>query len=149
MTVATLVAISGSLGRISRGRGEDTGELGARSRCPCGRNSSNNFRNVGVGLYPELNRDDHAARIGAGGGVAAPPRPTSTAMRASAAAFAAVQPPLLRWGMGKFDPTVRASEVTGNTVVIQREPRGPADLTFGGRRVLFTAGYPALSPMMS
>ena len=26
--------------------------------------------------------------------------------------------------------------------------RGPADLTFGGHRVLFTAGYPALSPMM-
>ena len=26
--------------------------------------------------------------------------------------------------------------------------RGPADLTFGGRPVVLTAGYPALSPMM-
>ncbi len=26
--------------------------------------------------------------------------------------------------------------------------RGPADLSFGGSRVLFTAGFPALSPMM-
>ena len=69
-------------------------------------------------------------------------------MLASAAAFAAMPAPLLRWGVGKFDPTARASAVTGNTVVSSVN-RGEADLSFGGRRVLFTAGYPALSPMMS
>jgi len=35
----------------------------------------------------------------------------------------------------------------GNTVVSSVN-RGPADLTFGGRPVVMTAGYPALSPMM-
>lgn len=37
--------------------------------------------------------------------------------------------------------------VIGNTVVSSIN-RGPADLTFGGAPVAFTAGYPALSPAM-
>lgn len=37
--------------------------------------------------------------------------------------------------------------MTGNTVVTSVN-RGPADLCFGDARVLFTAGCPALSPMM-
>ncbi|HPX38034.1 MAG TPA: WS/DGAT domain-containing protein [Mycobacterium sp.] len=148
VTVAALVAISEALGGYLAERGEDTGRLGAEVPMSLPKmNSNNNFRNVGVGLYPELNRDDRAARIGAEL-ASLRRRGEHPAMRASAAAFAAVPAPLLRWGMGKFDPTVRASEVTGNTVVSSVN-RGPADLTFGGRRVLFTAGYPALSPMMS
>lgn len=55
---------------------------------------------------------------------------------------------LLRWGMGKFDPAVRSATVTGNTVVSSVN-RGPADLSFGGRPVRFSAGFPALSPMQS
>lgn len=50
-------------------------------------NSNNNFRNVGVGLYPELNRDDRAARIGAEL-ASLRRRGERPAMRASAAAFA-------------------------------------------------------------
>ena len=69
-------------------------------------------------------------------------------MRASRAAFAEMPAPLLRWGVRKFDPAVRASSVTGNTVVSSVN-RGAADLSFGGRAVRLTAGYPALSPMMS
>ena len=38
--------------------------------------------------------------------------------------------------------------LTGNTVVSSVN-RGPADLTFGGVPVVFTAGFPGLSPMMS
>jgi hypothetical protein len=33
--------------------------------------------------------------------------------------------------------------------VVSSVNRGPADLSFGGRPVALTAGYPALSPMMS
>jgi len=32
--------------------------------------------------------------------------------------------------------------------VVSSVNRGPADLTFAGRPVVLTAGYPALSPMM-
>ena len=69
-------------------------------------------------------------------------------MRASAAAFAAVPPVLLRWGIGQFDPSERSAVVSGHTVVSSVN-RGPADLSFGGCPVVLTAGYPALSPMMS
>ena len=54
---------------------------------------------------------------------------------------------LLRWGVSKFDATVRSPQVTGNTVVSSVN-RGPADLRLGGAPVLLTASYPALSPMM-
>ena len=37
--------------------------------------------------------------------------------------------------------------MSGNTVVSSVN-RGPADLNFGGARVVLTSGYPALSPMM-
>jgi hypothetical protein len=50
--------------------------------------------------------------------------------------------------MGRFDPAVRSSTVTGHTVVSSIN-RGPADLSFGGCPVILTAGYPALSPMMA
>ena len=142
------MAISEGLGGYLAERGEDIGELGAEIPMAWAKmNANNNFRNVGIGLYPLLNRDDRAARIGAEL-TDRRRRGQHPAMLASAAAFAAMPAPLLRWGVGKFDPTARASAVTGNTVVSSVN-RGEADLSFGGRRVLFTAGYPALSPMMS
>ena len=55
--------------------------------------------------------------------------------------------PLLRWGVSQFDPDVRPSEVAGNTVV-SSVYRGAADLSFGDARVVLTAGYPALSPVV-
>ena len=148
VTIAALVAISEGLGGYLAERGEDIGELGAEIPMAWAKmNANNNFRNVGIGLYPLLNRDDRAARIGAEL-TDRRRRGQHPAMLASAAAFAAMPAPLLWWGVGKFDPTARASAVTGNTVVSSVN-RGEADLSFGGRRVLFTAGYPALSPMMS
>ena len=61
--------------------------------------------------------------------------------------FAAVPAPLLRWGVGPFDPTLPSPTVTGNTVVSSVN-RGRADLHFGALPVVLTAGYPGLSPMM-
>lgn len=55
--------------------------------------------------------------------------------------------PLLRWGISRFDPDARPSQVSGNTVV-SSVYRGPADLRFGAAPALLTAGYPALSPAM-
>ena len=49
--------------------------------------------------------------------------------------------------MARFDAGVQAPAVSGHTVVSSVN-RGPADLSFGGRPVVLTAGFPALSPMM-
>jgi hypothetical protein len=49
--------------------------------------------------------------------------------------------------VAQFDPDRRSDTVSGNTVVSSVH-RGAADLSFGGARVVLTAGFPALSPMM-
>jgi hypothetical protein len=68
-------------------------------------------------------------------------------MLAASRASAAVPALLLRWGVEQFDPSLRSPTATGNTVVSSVN-RGAADLRFGERPVVLTAGYPGLSPMM-
>ena len=68
-------------------------------------------------------------------------------MRADDMAIAAIPAPVLRWGVAQFDPDVRSTAVTGNTVVSSVN-RGAKDLRFGAAPVLLTAGFPGLSPMM-
>ena len=151
VTVGALVIIAEALAGYLSDRGEDISLLGAEvpmaSLGAHNRQAHNNFRNVGIGLYPELGRVERSQRI-AGQLDAHRRRGEHPAMQASATAFAAVPAWLLRWGMGKFDPSVRSVTVTGHTVVSSIN-RGPADLVFGGHPVVLTAGYPALSPMMS
>ena len=148
VTVAVLAAISGALAGYLRDRGEDTSQLGAEvPMAKAGvRRANNHFGNVGVGLYPQLAFERRTARIAA--------ELDQRRLRAEHPAFeagdrslAAVPAPLLRWGVGQFDADARSPVVTGNSVVSSVN-RGPADLTFGGRPVVLTAGYPALSPMM-
>ena len=143
VTVAALAAIGEALGGYLKARGEDVGDLAAevpmaKPRPPT---ANNNFRNVGIGLHAEPERI--AAEI-----AAHRRRAASRAVIASDAAFDAVPARLLRWGVGRFDPDARSDTVAGHTVVSSVN-RGPADLSFGGAPVRFTAGFPALSPMMS
>ena len=150
VTVGALAAIAEALGGYLDERGVDISQLGAEVPMAAGTGpvllAHNNFRNVGVGLYPQLGRAARAQRIAAE--LAAQRRRTEhPAVAASAAAFAAVPAPLLRWGAGRFDPSVRPARVGGHTVVSSVN-RGPADLSFSGHRVVLTAGFPALSPMM-
>ncbi len=148
VTVAALAAIAQALGGYLAARGEDISRLGAEVPMALRpRNANNNFRNVGVGLYPDLDPAARVERIAADL-EAQRVRGEHPATRTSAAAFATVPAALLRWGIGRFDPTERADSVTGNTVVSSVN-RGAADLLFGGAPVRFTAGFPALSPMMS
>lgn len=148
VTIGAMVAISEALGGYLAARGEDISRLGAEvPMASAHARARNNFRNVGVGLFPELDRQARAGRIAAEL-AAHRRRGAHPAMRASEAAFAAVPASVLRWGVGKFDPTARTPAVTGNTVVSSVN-RGPADLAFGGCPVVLTAGYPALSPMQS
>jgi hypothetical protein len=148
VTVAALSAVAEALGGYLAERGEDVSLLGAEvpmAGSPTAK-ARNNFRNVSIGLHPSLDRGRRAARIAWELGVARR-RGEHPATRASVAAFASVPAPLLRWGMRRFDPAARSATVSAHTVVSSVN-RGPADLTFGGRRVMLTAGYPALSPMM-
>jgi WS/DGAT C-terminal domain len=110
------------------------------------RQAHNHFHNVTVGLYPDLSREARIERIVADLATARR-RSEHPAARAADRAFAAVPAPLLRWGVGQFDPNVRPTQVSGNTVV-SSVYRGPGDLHFGDAPVLLTAGYPALSPAM-
>ena len=150
VTVGALVVIAEALAGYLGDRGEDASRLGAEVPMANGGvqepQAHNNFRNVGVDLNPELGRAERAERI-VGQLDAHRRRGAHPATTASTAAFAAVPAWLLRWGMGRFDPIVRSATVTGHTVVSSVN-RGPADLSFGGRPVVLTAGYPALSPMM-
>ena len=148
VTVAALSTVAEALGGYLDDRGEDAGLLAAEVPMAGSLTvkARNNFRNVSVGLHPELDRQRRLERITAELG-AARRRSEHPATQASAAAFAAVPAPMLRWGMARFDAGVRAPAVSGHTVVSSVN-RGPADLSFGGRPVVLTAGFPALSPMM-
>jgi hypothetical protein len=145
VTVAVLAAVSSAL----------SAHLGDAATSPIAEvpmakpgvpQAHNHFFNVTVGLYPDLDRQARVERIAAdlANGRRRAQHPAS---RAADQAFAAVPAPLLRWGVSLFDPAVRPSQVSGNTVV-SSVYRGPADLRFGDAPVLLTAGYPALSPAM-
>ncbi|HEX2286956.1 MAG TPA: DUF1298 domain-containing protein [Mycobacterium sp.] len=148
VTVGVLAAVSTALSEHLRELGDDPSMLGAEvPMAKAGvRKAHNHFGNVGVGLYPELEFDERAARI-AEDLACRRRRAAHPAMVAASQAFAAVPAPLLRWGVKQFDTTLRSSTVTGNTVVSSVN-RGAADLHFGDARVVLTAGYPGLSPMM-
>jgi hypothetical protein len=148
VTVGVLAAVSTALAGHLRELGDDPSTLGAEvPMVKAGvRQAHNHFGNVSVGLYPELDFGERADRIAAD--LARRRRRAGhPAMLAASRAFAAVPAPLLRWGVGHFDPTLRSPTVTGNTVVSSVN-RGPADLRFGELPVVLTAGNPGLSPMM-
>lgn len=148
VTVAVLAAISEALAGHLRESGADPTQLGAEipmaKRGP--RRAFNHFGNVGVDLFPDL---AHPARTRAIATelYARRRRGAHPAMHAESAAFAVVPAPVLRWGIGHFDPDVRSPTVIGNTVVSSVN-RGPKDVTYGGATVALTAGFPNLSPMM-
>jgi hypothetical protein len=148
VTVAALSAVSVALAEHLRGVGEDPSCLGAEVPMakPPPRLAYNHFGNVGVGLYPELVEPERGARIAADLD-ARRRRGAHPAMRVADLAFAATPAPLLRWGMDRFDPDVRVSKVTGNTVVSSVNC-GPMDFHFGGAPVTVACAFPGLSPMM-
>jgi hypothetical protein len=148
VTIGVLAAVSTALSEHLRELGDDTAMLGAEvPMAKSGvRQAHNHFGNVGVGLYPGLEFGERVARI-ADDLESRRRRAAHPAMSAASRASAAVPAPLLRWGVGQFDPSARSPTVTGNTVVSSVN-RGVADLHFGEASVVLTAGYPGLSPMM-
>lgn len=145
VSVAVLAAVSAALcAHLGGAAGSLNAEVPMAK--PGVRLAHNHFRNVAVGLYPELSWDARTARIMAD--LAGARRRTEhPAARSADRAFAAVPAALLRWGVAQFDPDARPTMVSGNTVVSSVN-RGPTDLHFGDAPALLTAGYPALSPAM-
>jgi len=145
ITLGVLGAVSTAL---SGYLGESAATLGAEVPMakPGVPHAHNHFRNITVGLYPELSLQERAGRIAADldNGRRRGEHP---ALGAADRAFAGVPAPLLRWGVGLLDPDAVSPIVSGNTVVSSVH-RGAADLCFGGMPVTLTAGFPALSPMM-
>ncbi|OBC13415.1 DUF1298 domain-containing protein [Mycobacterium sp. 852013-50091_SCH5140682] len=148
VTVAVLAAVSAALAEHLRELGDDPSDLGAEvPMAKAGpRTANNQFGNVGIGLYPMLDRDARIGRI-VDDLAQRRRRAQHPAMLAASRAYAATPAPLLRWGITQFDSSQRSPTVTGNTVVSSVN-RGAADLRFGATPVVMTAGYPALSPMM-
>ncbi|MCV7419708.1 DUF1298 domain-containing protein [Mycobacterium yunnanensis] len=148
VTVAALSAVSVALAAELRALGDDPSALGAEVPMtkPPPRLAYNHFGNVGVGLYPDLSSERRPTAI-AEDLAARRLRAAHPAMRADDLAFAATPATLLRWGMGRFDPSVRSAAVTGNTVVSSVK-FGAADFAFGGAPVVFATALAGLSPMM-
>ena len=149
VTVGALAAISLGLSEHLARQGVDAATLGAELTVakPGKRLARNHFRNVGVELFSTTASWERRTEQIAEALMRRRSRGDHPALRAADEAFAAVPAPLLYWGITQFDPTAVTPTVIGNTVVSSID-RGPADLTFGGAPVAFTAGYPALSPAM-
>ncbi|OAK52490.1 WS/DGAT domain-containing protein [Rhodococcoides kyotonense] len=151
VTVGALTAVSLALSRYLALHGDAVpAELGAEvTLAKSGdRHAHNHFRNSGVDLFPDVDDIRVRARRIAESLDARRVRAEHPAMEAQARATEMVPAVLLRWGIRQFDATAVPESVTGNTVV-SSVARGPADLTLGGGPVRFTAGFPALSPVMS
>lgn len=145
VTVAVLAAVADALFGYLGGTATSLGAEVPMAK-PGVRQGHNHFRNVTVGLYPDLPPEARTERILAELANARR-RAEHPAARAADRAFAAVPAALLRWGVAQFDIDARPTLVSGNTVVSSVH-RGPADLRFGDAPVLLTAGFPALSPAM-
>lgn len=148
VTVCALAGISEALAGQLRELGTDPVTLGAEvTMAKSGpRQAYNHFGTVGVGLHPSLPMTQRRAAIAAEL-AARRERAAHPAMRASERAFAATPAPLLRWGIGQFNPDARSATVTGNTVVSSVNC-GAADFSFGGMPVRLAAAFPGLSPMV-
>lgn len=145
VTVGAMTAIADALADHLE---ERPARLGAEVMVAKGgaRRSYNHFGAAGVDLFPDLPRVERAEAITAA--IAARrERAAHPAMAAQSLAVAATPAPLLRWGVGQFDPDVRAPAVSGNTVVSSVNG-GAVDYAFGGAPIAVLAAFPGLSPMM-
>ncbi|MET0196342.1 MAG: WS/DGAT domain-containing protein [Rhodococcus fascians] len=150
VTVGAATAISLALERYLAHHGDPVPpELGAEATLGKHgeRRARNHFGNAGVDLRPDIT--DLAARAHAISESlqARRRRAAHPAAEAQSLASEAVPAVLLHWGVRQFDATAVPDTVTGNTV-LSSVARGAADLEVGGGPVRFTAGFPALSPIM-
>lgn len=150
VTVAVMAAIGTALPQYLRDHGQWVPDrLGAEVTVavPGESVARNNFRNVGVDLcWREPDMRARARQI-ADGIERRRHRAAHPVLVAQRAGGAALPAPMMWAGVNAFNADLMPPTVAGNTVV-SSVVRGAADLTLGGGRVAFTAGFPALSPVM-
>ncbi|NLE81231.1 MAG: DUF1298 domain-containing protein [Rhodococcus sp.] len=150
VTVTVLTAISVAYSEYLQRHGVAPADrLGAEVTValPGASKSRNHFRNVGVDLYPgEKDLRVRAERI-----ARALDERRTRALHPSIASqgdpMSMTPAPMIRAGVRSYSPKERPDTVSGNTVLTSVN-RGPSDLEYCGGPVLFTAGFPALSPVM-
>ncbi|WP_081830636.1 WS/DGAT domain-containing protein [Rhodococcus sp. UNC363MFTsu5.1] len=150
VTVGAMTAISLALTRYLEAQGNELpANLAAEvTVAKSGQaHARNHFRNVAVDLHPDLADLRERAEAIAASMASRRVRGEHSAAAAADRALRSVPGPLVRWGVEQFDFGAIPDTVTGNTVVSSVD-RGPADLSLGGGRVRFTAGFPALSQFM-
>lgn len=150
VTVVVLTAISVALSAYLAYRDEPIERLGAQVPMALPDSAAdvrNNYRSLGVDLYldePDLRlRADRIADALTDRRTRARHPLLDAQDRVTMITPAAV----LRRDVDSYPVDVVPETIAGHTVVSSVH-RGPADLTFGGGRVLFTAGFPALGSVM-
>lgn len=149
VTVVGLTVVSVALERYLRERGTEVARLGAQvpMAIPERPGVRNNYRSAGVDLnVGESDLRQRAEAIAAE--LAARRERAAHPLTGAQDAVTAVLPPLLlRRDVRNYPLETIPAEIAGHTVVSSVR-RGPADLTFGGEPVRFTAGFPALGTVM-
>jgi hypothetical protein len=152
VTVVALTAISLAMTRYLAQRGVPVGRLGAQvsMALPVGERNNgvrNNYCDIGVELptgEPDLRRraDVIAAILQARRERAGHPL-----LQAQDRVTAVIPAPLLRRDVAGL-PLDRVPDTLSGHTVVSSVNRGAGDLSFGGGRVRFTAGFPALGVVM-
>ncbi|WP_433681958.1 WS/DGAT domain-containing protein [Nocardia sp. CA-119907] len=150
VTVVVLTAVSIALDRYLTARGEPVDRLGAQVPMALSGNriaARNNYRSLGVDLFidepdPLVRADKIAAAL-----AARRIRADHPLLTAQDRVTAVTPAPLLRRDVDRYPIDTVPDSIAGNTVVSSVH-RGPADLTFGGARVRFTGGFPAIGSVM-
>lgn len=151
VTVVVLTAVSLALARYLDGRGGSVRRLGAQVPMALSAtatpNARNNYRSLSVDLFidePDLRlRADKIAATMADRRV----RAQHPLLTAQDRVTAVVPAPLLRRDIARYPLDTVPDAIAGHTVVSSVH-RGPANLTFGGGRVRFTGGFPAIGSVM-
>ncbi|MFI6870832.1 wax ester/triacylglycerol synthase domain-containing protein [Nocardia sp. NPDC050406] len=150
VTVVVLTAVSLALQRYLTARGEVAPELAAQvpmAVAGAAAGARNRYRDLSVNLaVAEADPRPRAERIAADL-TARRTRARHPLHGAQDAVTFAIPAPVLRKDVLHYPIDVLPDSVSGHTVVSSVD-RGPADLVFGGGRVRFTAGFPALGTVM-
>ncbi|WSG63434.1 WSD1 family O-acyltransferase [Nocardia sp. NBC_01730] len=154
VTVVVLTAVSLALARYLADRGEHVERLGAQVPMALPEPSAgsdddprNNYRSLGVDLFAD--EPDLRLRADKIGTALADRRLRARhpLLSAQDRVTATLPAPLLRRDVDRYPLDTVPDSIAGHTIVSSVD-RGPADLTFGGGRVRFTAGFPAVGSVM-
>ncbi|MEU1548849.1 hypothetical protein [Nocardia sp. NPDC005745] len=149
VTVVVLTAVSLALARYLADRGEPVERLGAQvpMALPEVGRPRNNYRSLGVDLF--IDEPDLDLRAGKIAAALADRRVRARhpLLSAQDRVTATVPAPVLRRDVDHYPLDNVPDSIAGHTVVSSVD-RGPADLSFGGGEVRFTAGFPALGSVM-